>query len=155
MLFETPRLLIRPFTERDVEALYPILSDPEVMRYIEPPFSMAQTAAFIRQAGLAKPPLVYAVRSRESGTLLGHLIFHPCGSPAEYEIGWILGREHWHKGYADELTAAVIAYAKEQGIASLLLECDPRQSASRHIAEKYGFSDQGTEDGCVVYRLTL
>lgn len=155
MLLETKRLRIRRFVLEDAENLYPILSDPEVMRYIQSPFSMEQTGNFIRVAGLSLPPLVYAAEQRDTGALIGHVIFHSCGEVQEYEIGWILGRTYWHQGFADEITAALIEYAQGQGIASLMLECDPHQTASRHIAEKYGFQYQGVEDGCAVYRLYL
>lgn len=154
-LFATERLLVRRFTPEDAADLYPILSDPEVMRYIEPPFTFPQTEGFIRTAGLCRPPLIYAVELRESEQLIGQFIFHTVDCPEEYEIGWILSREHWHHGYADELTAALIRYAREQCIHSLLLECDPHQTASSHLAEKYGFRYDGMEDGCAVYRLQL
>ena len=61
MLLETARLLARRFTPEDAEDLYAVLSDPEVMRYLEPPFSLEQTEEFIPKAGLCDPPLVYAV----------------------------------------------------------------------------------------------
>ena len=34
---------IRKMRETDEQDLYEVLSDPDVMRYIEPPFSMEQT----------------------------------------------------------------------------------------------------------------
>ncbi len=155
MLLETNRLLIRRFRREDAGSLYPILSDPEVMRYIEKPFSMERICNFIEVAGLSVPPLIYAVQQKGTGILMGHAIFHSNGEVQEYEIGWILGREFWHQGYADEITSALIQYAFGQGISSLMLECDPDQTASRHIAEKHGFRYQGIEDGCAVYRLNL
>ena len=73
MHWQTERLRVEPFRPEDWEALYPILSDPEVMRHIEPPFTPEQTRAFLREAG----ELVYAVRLGEN--LAGQLIFHPPG----------------------------------------------------------------------------
>ena len=78
MEFETRRLLIRRFTEADAEALYVVLSDPEVMRYIEPPFSLEQTRAFLRDAGLCAPPLVYA------SPLISRLFSYNCISGLGY-----------------------------------------------------------------------
>ena len=40
ILLETRRLQVRRLEEADAEALYAVLSDPEVMRQIEPPFSL-------------------------------------------------------------------------------------------------------------------
>lgn len=52
---------IRRMQSSDVEALYRLLSDPMVMRYLESPYDRAQTETFLCRAGLAEPPLVYAV----------------------------------------------------------------------------------------------
>ena len=56
MHIETERLLVRPFREDDAEPLYAVLSDPAVMRHIEPPFSMERTKAFLNENGLLSPP---------------------------------------------------------------------------------------------------
>ena len=39
--------LIRKMTITDLDDLYALLSDSEVMRYIEPPFSKEQTVQFL------------------------------------------------------------------------------------------------------------
>ena len=59
---ETSRMLnlfIRRMTESDLEPLYSLLSDPEVMRFLEPPYTREQVAAF-HQMGLSENPLVYS-----------------------------------------------------------------------------------------------
>ena len=38
-------LRVRRMTEGDLESLHRLLSDPEVMRYLEPPFRSAATSA--------------------------------------------------------------------------------------------------------------
>lgn len=40
-------IIIRKFQLSDLDALYHVLSDPEVMRYIEPPYSPEQTRDFL------------------------------------------------------------------------------------------------------------
>ena len=54
-------LQVRRMTEADLEPLHRLLSDPEVMRYLEPPFSREQTRAFLERAGLTPEPLILAV----------------------------------------------------------------------------------------------
>ncbi|MEI3102967.1 MAG: GNAT family N-acetyltransferase [Oscillospiraceae bacterium] len=44
-------LRVRRMTEADLEPLHRLLSDPEVMRYLEPPFSREQTRAFLEPGG--------------------------------------------------------------------------------------------------------
>ena len=147
MRAETPRLLVRPFTEDDAEALFAILSDPEVMRCIEPPFTLAQTRAFLRDAGLCHPPKVCAVIRKADGALIGQLIWHPFDENTD-ELGWILRRDFWGQGYARELTEAMLARA-ERGV---VIEGSPEQASTRRIAEKYGFRPAWQRDGLDVYK---
>ena len=138
MHFSTPRFVIRGFRESDAEALYPILSDPEVMRYIEPPFTLAQTREFLETAALGERPLVWALEEFPSHQLIGQVIFHPYDE-TRYEIGWILARSRWHRGLAGEITDVLTEYAVRQKIPALVIECADGQTVTKHIAEKKGF----------------
>ena len=80
-------LTIRRLRPSDAEALYRILSDRQVMRYLEPPYDRLQTEQFLREAGLAEPPLVYG--AEEDGRLLGYVIYHAY-DPDSMELGWVL-----------------------------------------------------------------
>jgi len=154
MLLETARCLIRPFCPDDASALWEILGDPEVMRFIEPVFSLEKTKLFLQQAGMCTPPLVYALIHKACNRLIGQVIFHPFGEDA-YEIGWLLHRDYWGHGIADEVTKALMAHAKSMGISSCIIECSCRQEASRHIALKNGFRCISTEDELETYHLAL
>ena len=162
ILTETTRLLVRRLTEADAGELYAVLSDPEVMRYIEPPFSLEQTRDFILQAGCCEPPLVWAViwkgdasaisvaggeKTPQSHPLIGHLIWHPWDETA-MELGWILRRDFWGRGIAKELTAAMLAQTDRD----LVLECHPNQTATRRIAELFGFRMLAERGSLLQYR---
>lgn len=147
MRAETARLLLRPFKEDDAEALHLILSDPEVMRWIEPPFSIERTRSFLREAGLCRPPLIHAVVEKQSGVLIGQLIWHPWDEKA-MELGWILRRDQWGKGFARELTEAMLAGSGTD----VLIECSPEQSVTKHIAVRCGFRPEARRDGLDVWR---
>lgn len=154
MILQTPRTLVRPFKPDDASALAAILSDPAVMEYLEPPFTLAQTQAFLREAGLCSPPRVYAVLWSETARLIGHVIYHPY-DPDSYELGWVLARAFWGRGLALELTRAMIYRAKQDGVAQLVLECVPAQRATAQIAKQAGFSYDRTLDGLDLYALSL
>ena len=51
MQIRTRRLVIRDFRQDDAESLYQLLSDAEVMRYLEKPYSKDKTALLLNQAG--------------------------------------------------------------------------------------------------------
>ena len=53
-------ITIRRMQSGDADELYRLLSDPVVMRYLELPYDRARTEVFLRRAGLAAQPLVYA-----------------------------------------------------------------------------------------------
>lgn len=154
MELETARLRVRRFTPADVDALFTVLSDPEVMQYIEAPFSLQSTKTFVETCGLCEPPLVYAVVEKPSREVIGHLIFHLYGKTS-YELGWVLRRDRWGHGYVQELTAAVIDFAQKEGIGELVIECAPGQRASRRLAEKNGFHLTGETDDLLVFRRRL
>ncbi|MBR4290866.1 MAG: GNAT family N-acetyltransferase [Oscillospiraceae bacterium] len=150
----TKRCLIRNFRLEDADDLYQVLSDRQVMKHVEPVFNMEKTKAFIETAGLCEPPLVYAIVWNATGKVIGHAIFH-IYEGSSYEIGWILSRDHWGMGIADEVTKALIGFAAHAGADSCVIECSPQQIASRKIAAKNGFTYEGETDNLERYRLTL
>ena len=101
-------------------------------------------------AGLPEIPLVYAVE--DSSSFIGYVIFHDYDED-NMEIGWILKREVWGQGYASLLTKMLIDKSRKLGKGSII-ECDPRQAVTEHIAKKYGFKFSGKRDGCDVYKLS-
>ena len=142
-------ITIRRMQPGDADALYRLLSDPEVMRYLEPPFDRTQAEAFLRRAGLAEPPLVYA--AEESGSFIGYVIYHAYDEQS-VEIGWVLLPEYWGHGYASALTDRLIDRARQEQ-KSVVIECAPAQEATRRIAIKKGFRACGSCGGLAVYRL--
>ncbi len=153
MRIETFRCIVRNFTMDDAADLYKTLSDEKVMEYIEPAYDMGRVKEFIKEAGLCEPPLVFALVWKENGEVIGQVIFHPYEEDS-YEIGWIICREYWGKGIAGEITDSLVEYTKSsEGIHSIVIECAPEQAASKRIALKNGFTYEGEDDGCDIYRL--
>ena len=139
-------LRARRMTEADLEPLHRLLSDPEVMRYLEPPFSREQTRAFLERAGLTPEPLILAV---DDGGFAGYVIWHPYDD-VSMELGWVLDRSRWGRGYSGELTRLLTDRARRQG-RGVVIECVPEQTVTRHIAEKSGFRFCGMAEGCDLY----
>ena len=143
-------LSIRRFRDSDLQLLYELLADEEVMRFIEPPFSFEQTRAFLENAALTDVPLIYAVED-ENKNFIGYVIYHDYEENSK-EIGWILKKQFWGKGIAETLTERLIQKAKIEG-KSVVIECSPEQEVTKHIAKKFGFMNVGLIDGCDVYQL--
>lgn len=152
LLCRSGRLTVRRLGEGDLEELYGLLSDPEVMVFLEPPYTYGQTKDFLRTAGLGPEPLVYGVDGPE-GRFIGYVIFHRYDRDS-VELGWVLKRTEWGKGYAGELTRLLLEAAGDR-YAEAVIECVPEQEVTRHIALKNGFRYEGSEDGCERYRRRL
>ncbi len=145
-------LRIRSFEESDLQSLHELLSDAEVMRHIESPFTFEKTRGFLENAGLTDDPLIYVVEV-ESSTFIVYVIYHDYDNESK-EIGWILSKRFWRKGFAQALTETLIQKAKADG-KSAVIECSPEQEVTKHIAVKFGFRYSGLIDGCDVYKLDL
>ena len=111
MHIETPRLLIRNFTEADVQGLHAILGDEETMRYAEPAYDFEKTKDFLSSFCIAQNGALAAV-SRESGKLIGYILFKEYEKDV-YELGWFFNRAYWRQGYAYEACKALIDHAFE------------------------------------------
>ena len=143
-------LHIRKMTGQDLDPLYRLLSDPEVMHFLEPPYTQEQASAF-HQMGVSENPLVYAAEAND--TFIGYVIYHPYEEDS-IEIGWVLLPEYWRRGYASELTRMMIDKASKES-KTLVIECDPRQEVTKHIAQKFGFARAGSRDGVDVYERNI
>ena len=140
---------IRKFTESDYQNLYDTISDPDVMSYIEPPYSAEKTKAFLFKAGLCDNPQIFAAENDE-GNYVGYVIYHDYDETSK-EIGWVLKKEIWGQGMASLLTKQLIALAASEG-KDAVIECVPEQAATKAIAGKHGFQKAGERDGLEIYR---
>ena len=144
---------LRPFRSEDVLQLHDVLSDPEVMRWIEPPYSLEQTVELLQGEALVSTPRILALTDRDD-RIIGQVIFHPYDRDS-YEVGWIIDRSHWGHGLASAVTKELLRYCRERGIGECIIECAPEQTVTAHIAEKCGFTYAGSSDGLAVYRREL
>ncbi|MDB5678382.1 GNAT family N-acetyltransferase [Sphingomonas bacterium] len=110
---ETGRLILRGWRDDDVAPFHAMGYDPEVMRYLGPPMSLADAeAARDRMNALivSRGYCFWAVERRADGAFLGFCGLKPGpeGTPIadEIEIGWRLARHAWGQGYAREAAQA-------------------------------------------------
>ena len=109
MHLETERLIIRDFKLSDIDYLYEIFSEDEVMEYIEPVYDRNKTLNFIKEFCIEHKG-AFACANRENEKVIGYIIFNEYEDKV-YELGWIFNKEYWGKGYAYESCDAVIKYA--------------------------------------------
>ena len=154
MFLETSRLIIRDFTDNDINNAFEYLSDRIVMEYIEPIMNYQQVEHFITKCGI-DDKLVYAIEEKNIEKVIGHLIFHEYDEENVYEIGWILNQKHWNKGYATEISQEIIKYAFEKlNIKKIVGETEEENKKVIKIFEKLNMKKVGfNEDGLIEFEL--
>jgi len=54
-------------------------------------------------AGLSPQSVIYALHIKDTGELIGHVIYHPFSGEDRYEIGWVIAKEWWVKALQKRL----------------------------------------------------
>ena len=153
ILFETERMTFRRFTEQDRAAAEVFLKDPEVMYAWEHGFSDAEvTDWFARNAErYARYGCSWlCAEEKETGETVGAigLIFNgDIGGMAMWEIGYILNKRFWGKGYAAEGALGCADYAfRVIGTDKVAAQMRTDNAASRAVAQRLGMRYAGTYD---------
>jgi RimJ/RimL family protein N-acetyltransferase len=174
---ETERLVLRRFTEGDVDNLVELDRDPDVMRYINGGRPTPRTEIerdvlprFLWYYTWSDAYGFWAAIEKSTGAFLGWFHFRPDldgGAPDEPELGYRLLRSAWGKGYATEGSQALI----EKGFAVLgarrvYASTMAVNTASQRVMERAGLRFvrtfhqewpdriEGEEHGDVEYALT-
>jgi RimJ/RimL family protein N-acetyltransferase len=143
----TTRLDLAEWELGDKQALRPIATDPEVMRYIAGgiPWSDEQIREFVlRQMGHAAERgfCLWKLLLREpraAGRIAGLCGLQPLVGTEEIEIGWWLERDLWGRGLATEAARAALEFAWERaGLTRVVAIARAENTASRRIMEKLG-----------------
>ena len=131
--------------ERDVEELFVIYGDPEVMRYTgEEAFSGLQMVptmlASVDRLLAAGSSLEWGIEE-QNGELIGTCGLHsfePASSSAE--VGCMLARKAWGKGYMHEALVAMFGYAKQHlGLVCLRADIDAPNTRAIRLFRTLGF----------------
>ena len=148
VFLETRRMILRRFTEEDVDLLVELDSDPAVMRYltggpstprdeIEREILPAWLSYYERFEGYG----YWAAIEKGTGSFLGWFHFRPGqGAPIdEPELGYRLRAAAWGKGYGTEGSRALIAKGFEElGARRVVASTYQDNVASRRVMEKVG-----------------
>jgi RimJ/RimL family protein N-acetyltransferase len=147
-VLETVRLRLRPPTLLDAQPLFEgYARDPEVARYMtwRPHRSARNTQTYLRrlllawQHGASQP---WVITAREGGQPLGVIELRPSGHRAE--IGYVLGREWWGRGFMTEAARAVVEWGLSQPtIYRVWAVTDVDNRASARVLEKTGMTREG------------
>ena len=108
-------MILRDFTMDDLEDFHEIFGDPEVMKYAEPPHEFKKSKRFLKGFCIKREPKGgFAAALKDTGKVIGYVLFCPVEDPEVYEIGWIFNKDYWRKGYAYEICNRLINYGFEE-----------------------------------------
>ena len=147
---QATRISLGWMMQRDIESIYRIFSDPEVMRYwSSPPLADREAAARLLteiQDGFLHGTLFqWGIALNSDDTIIGtSTLFHLDESNRRVEIGYALSRAHWGHGYAGEALCALLSFAfGELNLNRIEADVDPRNLASIRTLERLGFQREG------------
>ena len=151
---ETERLLLRPYSHDDSQAIVRLLNDPEMARFlmvIPYPFVEfdAKTlvkAAWRRMTGGRGFDLLVAARTAISQPIGSVGVgLHDEGTRAE--LGFWIGRNHWGEGYATEAARRMMEFATEAlKVSRFTGTVATDNAASLAVLAKLGFAETGRDE---------
>jgi ribosomal-protein-alanine N-acetyltransferase len=144
LMIETARLTLRPFKPHDLNDLYEIRSDPDVMRYIGSgkPESIEQVRTALNKIlshweghGFGR----WAAIDKERDKLIGWCGLSYLEDTEDVEIGYGIAKSHWGKGLTSEAAAAVIKWGFEDlGLDHIVAVAWPDNVISRRVMDRLG-----------------
>lgn len=147
---ETRRLTLRRFAHQDWQVVQSYATNPAVMHYIEEGvMTLTQVQTWV-DSNLGESAQAFPVILKQTGQLIGHMVFHLWFAPRTYEIGWVFHPAHQGQGYATEAAAALLRYAfTELQAHRVIATCQPENPASYRVMEKIGMRREGHFQQCI------
>lgn len=150
---KTNRLLLRPLNISDLDSVHVYASDEENTAFMVwlPNTTKEETAQFllnITEEWKKENPGFYEFAITIDGKQIGAVSVTLNKRKNMGELGWIINKQYWKKGYATEAALAVKDFALHVlKVSKLTANCDYRNSSSYRVMEKIGLrleSDNGT-----------
>jgi len=143
---ETARLRLRLFTHDDLQIMFTLSLDPDVIKYADTPVKDLDEA---RQR-LEQGPLSdyekygygrFAVELKETGKVIGFCGIKYLPEIDLPEVGYRYLKEYWGRGIGTEAARACVDFARDDlKIEKLVALIIPENIASIKVAEKLGMS---------------
>lgn len=145
---DTPRLLLVPMTLDDADALFVLLDDERLHRFIGGhPDSLDTTRARLAAWSSQRSPdgeqawCNWVIRTHE-GALIGTVqatIWRPLdGEALHASLAWVVGSDHQGRGYASEAAQGLVGWLRSLGARTLEAAIHPGHEASEGVARAIG-----------------
>lgn len=162
-VLETERLILRKFTEEDMNALFLILKDEEANQFLPwyPVKNLEETKSFFEEryaSRYAQPQAyAYAICRKEDNVPIGYM---NVATEESHDFGYGIHREYWHQGIATEAGKAVVEQVKKDGLPYITATHDQNNPRSGKVMQKlsmkycYSYEEQWQpKDFLVIFRM--
>jgi len=155
---ETERLILRPMELDDAQSMYEYASDDDVLQNLTFPkhLSVEQSRNVIQNLFLPKKesvnvPESYAIIEKISGKMIGCCDFTNIDRFHNSEIGYVLNRKYWGKGYMTEAVTKVIQIGFEHlNLERIVIRHNVDNIRSKRVIVKLGLVFEGIERSSIV-----
>jgi len=140
---ETERLILRKFTENDIEALFDIYKDEEVNTFLPwfPLKSLEEAEKFFKdkysEAYKQSKGYKYAICLKADNIPIGYV---NVSIEENHDLGYGLRKEFWHKGIVTEACRAVVKQVKKDGFLYITATHDINNPRSGEVMKQLGMS---------------
>ena len=140
---ETERLILRKFTERDIEALFLILKDEEVNKFLPwyPVKDLEETKKFFEERYVTKyvqpQGYAYAICLKIDNIPIGYV---KVDMEDHHDFGYGLRKEFWHRGIVTEAGKAVVEQVKKDELPYITATHDRNNPRSGNVMQKVGMT---------------
>ena len=135
---ETERLILRHFTEADMDALHVLLCDEEVNTFLPwyPMKNLAETRRFYEKNLAPAGAYRYAICRKTDNAAIGYVTVNPAHESNDF--GYALRKEFWHQGITTEACRAVIAQLKQDSVPYITATHDVNNPRSGAVMQRLG-----------------
>ena len=143
---ETTRLKLRQFTHDDLQVMYILSTDPDVIKYADTPArDMEEVRERLEQGPLADYKKYgygrFAVELKETGKVIGFCGIKYLPEIDLPEVGYRYMKEYWGRGIGTEAAEVCVGFARDDlKIKKLIALIIPENIASVRVAEKLGMT---------------
>ncbi len=148
IMLETDRLFLRKLEDYDIDEIFKMRSDPDIMRYIrKPQTERDESFAWIEMISAkweTENIGFCGVIEKKSKRFVGWCGLWQLAETKEIEVGYAINKEFWGKGYATEAANRVLQYGFQQlHLDRIVAVAFPENEASQNVMKKLGMEYVG------------
>ncbi|CZF82482.1 ribosomal-protein-S5-alanine N-acetyltransferase [Grimontia celer] len=139
------RLALRPIVHSDADDLFEVYGDEQVMEFASDPVFTSiemvhQMLTSVARLEAAEESFEWAIVEKASNKVIGTCGLHSFNQVrSECEVGCLLHRAYWNKGFMLEAHPLLFEYAKSIGIQQLRADIHQHNVRSQRLFRKLGF----------------